>query len=425
MNRKLVEKLREEIQQIEIIDSHEHLMNQEMLGNLSFDLSQAFGAEYIRDDLISLGFMTNLMLEKRELGPLLDELLPILKHTQNTSYYRAFFKALQDLHGLEGDELDPANLKAVSGSIVEAYKRRDWYSSVIREKCKIKYMIRDMNYMVADDDFIRPAIRMDSYLMLRHKEFLKSWYEDDPTFSFRISRSEYQERVKTLDDYLGLIEADFETALDFGAIAIKIGIAYNRTLQFDNVSVDEANRVFKRSDEKTTWDDIKVFQDYVTFRIIEKATEHRLPVQIHTGLLANGINRLDNANPLHLNNLFLEFPETRFDIFHGSFPFMGEIGSLALMFPNVYLDTCWLPLISFESFKRAFSEWLCYVPVGKFLWGGDCFCAEGVYGAVAMVRQGLAEVLAEKIDREMFDEEMALYVARSILHDNAIDLFGL
>jgi predicted TIM-barrel fold metal-dependent hydrolase len=104
---------------------------------------------------------------------------------------------------------------------------------------------------------------------------------------------------------------------------------------------------------------------------------------------------------------------------------MGEIGSLALMFPNVYLDTCWLPLISYTSFKNALSEWLCYVPAGKFLWGGDCASAEGIYGAVHMARHGLAEVLAEKIEAGLLDEDYALYVARAFLHDNAEGLFNL
>jgi hypothetical protein len=86
---------------------------------------------------------------------------------------------------------------------------------------------------------------------------------------------------------------------------------------------------------------------------------------------------------------------------------------------------CWLPLISYINFKNALSEWLCYVPAGKFLWGGDCHSAESVYGAVYTVRKGLSEVLAEKIDQGLLDEELALDIARKILHDNAQELFRL
>ncbi|UCD57698.1 MAG: amidohydrolase family protein [Candidatus Hydrogenedentota bacterium] len=356
MGTKLEQRLHDEICQIEIIDTHEHLVNREMLADLGFNLFQAIELHYLKDDLMALGMDENLILEKgSEPDSLVDELLPLLKLTQNTTYYQAFFHALRDLHGLEGNHLDRKNLKAVSESIKTAYRRQDWYAHAIRDKCKIKYMLRDMEYMPTEDDFVRPVIRMDNYLILRHKNLLKEWTEKERILTLRVADAEYQARVRSLDDYLSLMEEDFQKALAFGAVAIKIAIAYRRTLQFDNVPVEEAKRAFKLPDEKTTWKDIKAFQDYMIFRIIESAAKHGLPVQIHTGLLAEGKNTLGNSNPLHLSNIFLEFPQVRFDIFHGAFPFMGEIGSLALMFPNVYLDTCWLPLISYTSFKNALS----------------------------------------------------------------------
>jgi predicted TIM-barrel fold metal-dependent hydrolase len=421
------EGLLEEIQQIEIIDTHEHLMNRDVLSNMGFNVFQAMAVEYIRDDLFALGMDVDLLLERsNEPEALLDEVLPFLRQTQNTTYCQAFFCALRDLHGLADGVVDGGQLRDVSEKIRAAYERPDWYSRVIREKCNIKYTLRDLNYMVADEDFIKPVLRMDEYLILRHRNRLERWIERGaPIFVPRTTEAVYGEKVRTLDDYLALMEADFEQALAFGAVAIKVGIAYDRTLQFDKISIDDANRVFALPDEKTTAADIKRFQDFIMFRIIESAGEKGLPVQIHTGLLAEGRNTLANSNPLHLNNIFIEFPHVQFDVFHGAFPFTGEIGSLALMFPNVYLDTCWLPLISYASFTNALSEWLSYVPAGKFLWGGDCACAEGVYGAVHMVRRGLAEVLGTKVDYGVFDREFALEVARALLHDNACRLFNL
>jgi predicted TIM-barrel fold metal-dependent hydrolase len=369
----------------------------------------------------------NLIVDKgSDQNALIEELIPFLQKTQNTTYFQSLFRAFRDLHGLRGNQLDKENLKAASQSIVEAYARDDWYHAVIVERCNIKCMLRDMGYMYAIDDFVTPIVRMDCFLMLRHRKLLPDWIERAaPAYGPYISEIEYREKVRSLDDYLSLIENEFQRALEFGAVGIKIGIAYERTLQFDKVSLEDANRVFMLPDEKTTRDDIKTFQDFIIFRIIENATRHDLPVQIHTGVLAGGKAILANSNPLHLSNIFLEFPETQFDVFHGGFPFMGEMGSLALMFPNVHLDLCWLPLISYTSFKNALSEWLCYVPAGKFLWGGDCHSAEGIYGATYTMRKGLSEVLAEKIEHGLLDEELALDIARKILHDNARELFRL
>ncbi|GAB4348485.1 MAG: hypothetical protein Kow0099_31060 [Candidatus Abyssubacteria bacterium] len=426
MKDELAKKLFAQIEQIHIIDTHEHLMNRQMLCDLGFNLIHAFEFEYLRDDLQTLGMDPNLLLGRAsEPDSLIPELLPLLKQTRNTTYFRALFRAFRDLHGLVGDCLEPVALHAASRSISAAYEKSDWYPRVIRDTCRIRYLLRDMDYLVAEDDFVKPVIRMDSYLILRHRHLLQSWLEKDPLFALRLTEAGYQERVRTFDDYLAVMDADFRKALEFGAVAIKVGIAYNRTLQFDEVPIDEANLIFQLPDEKTTWTDIKRFQDFIMFRIIETAAGHNLPVQIHTGLLAGGTNTLSHANPLHLTNIFLTFPHARFDVFHGGFPFTGELGSLALMFPNVYLDTCWLPLISYAGFKQALHEWLSYVPAGKFLWGGDCFCAEGIYGAVVMMREALAEVLAQKVRDDEFDEELALYVARRILNQNAAGLFRL
>lgn len=427
MKNKLVQRLYNESCRIEIIDTHEHLVNREMLKALGFNALYAIEIEYLKDDLLALGMPESLILEKgSDPQALLPELLPLLRQTENTTYYKALFQAFKDLHGLKGNRLDADALQSLSRSIASAYDRENWYGHVVREECNIKYMLRDMAYMTTEDDFVKPVIRMDDHLMLRHRNLLKSWVDRAaPIYCPTTPEPEYRKTVRSLDDYLSLIEADFKSAIEFGAVAIKLGIAYERTLQFNKVSASEANRAFHLPDEKTTWNDIKLFQDYIVFVVIQNAIKCGLPIQIHTGILAGGKSILANSNPLLLSNLFLEFPDARFDVFHGGFPFVNEMGSLALMFPNVYLNTCWLPLISYASFQRALREWLCYVPAGKFLWGGDCHSVEGIYGSVYVMRQALAEVLARIIEDGLLDEETALAVARDILHDNAVKLFGL
>jgi predicted TIM-barrel fold metal-dependent hydrolase len=427
MNPRRAEQLFTEISRLEIVDTHEHLVNRGMLEALGFNLIHALELNYLKDNLLALGMDEGYMLEGgMDFDALIDDLILLLGRTRNTTYYRALFQSFRDLHGLREPELERENLRSVSESIRQAYSREGWYRHVIRERCNIRYMLRDMAYMTADADFIRPVIRMDSYLMLRHRKLLQNWVERAaPVYSPYVPEAEYKAKIRSLEDYLGLLRGDFERAIAFGAVAVKIGIAYERTLRFDRVSIEEANRAFTLSDEKTSWSDIKTFQDFVFFTILEYAAEFDLPVQIHTGIFAGGKGVLANSNPSQLNNVFLAFPETRFDIFHGGFPFTGEMGSLALMFPNVYLNVCWLPLISLAGFKRALGEWLCYVPAAKFLWGGDGHFVEEIYGAVCMVRQGLSEVLADKVEDGEMDFEHAVAIARGILHDNAVRFFRL
>ena len=74
--------------------------------------------------------------------------------------------------------------------------------------------------------------------------------------------------------------------------------------------------------------------------LIRLAEAYGLPMQIHTGRQAGNGNVLTNSNPTHLTNLFSLYPKVKFDLFHMSHPYQGELAVLAKTFPNVYADFC-------------------------------------------------------------------------------------
>ena len=95
-----------------------------------------------------------------------------------------------------------------------------------------------------------------------------------------------------------------------------------------------------------------------------------------------------------------------------------------MRFPRrVWIDSVWLPVISFTTAKRAYHEWLEIMSSDRILWGADCNHAEGIYGSTEFTRQALAEVLAEKVMRGDLVEEHARRIGRQILRENALKLF--
>src|SRR5206468_5447886 len=94
-----------------------------------------------------------------------------------------------------------------------------------------------------------------------------------------------------------------------------------------------------------------------------------------------------------------------------------------MRYANVWVDSCWLPTINYTMAKRAYHEWLEVIPSNRIFWGADCNHAEGIYGATEFTRRCLAEVLAEKVEREELTEEHALRIGRQILRDNALEVF--
>jgi predicted TIM-barrel fold metal-dependent hydrolase len=171
---------------------------------------------------------------------------------------------------------------------------------------------------------------------------------------------------------------------------------------------------------------MKTFQDFIVHRLVQLAIKHNLPVQIHTGLQEGNENIITSGNPTDLTNLFMEYKEARFDIFHGSYPYVGELAVLAKNFQNVYIDMAWLHIISPYVARRALSEWLDTVPSNKILgFGGDYVFVEGIYGHSVLARDNVARVLAKKVEEEGYSLVEAKELARMILRDNALNLFSL
>ena len=140
-------------------------------------------------------------------------------------------------------------------------------------------------------------------------------------------------------------------------------------------------------------------QDYLVHIAIQEAEKRRLPIQIHTGLQEGNENILSNSNPELLVNLFMEYRDAKFDIFHGAWPFCSQLSALAKNFSNVYPDMSWMHIISPSRSRSALYEWLDEVPANKILgFGGDFLCVEGAYGHTVIARENIAKVLALKVE---------------------------
>ncbi len=158
-------------------------------------------------------------------------------------------------------------------------------------------------------------------------------------------------------------------------ICLKTTLAYERTLQFENVTKAQANKVFGRPRKDLTSEEIKQFEDFIMWRLVELSAKHDLPFQIHTGQA-----RIQGSNPMLLVDLIQDNPKTKFILFHGGFPWVGETGVIAMRFHNVWIDSCWLPTLSYTMAKRAYTEWLEVCPSNRIMWGSDTGTAEGIYG---------------------------------------------
>jgi predicted TIM-barrel fold metal-dependent hydrolase len=146
-------------------------------------------------------------------------------------------------------------------------------------------------------------------------------------------------------------------------------------------------------------------------------------VAVHTGVW----NDFRRFKATHMIPMIQRHPDVRFDLYHGSIPYVREIGFVAKNFPNVWLNLCWAHIVSPVMTRSMLNEWMDYVPMNKIIaFGGDYMIpVEKVYGHLVMARENISQVLAMRVEEGLMDLEEAARVAYKWFHDNPAGLYGL
>jgi predicted TIM-barrel fold metal-dependent hydrolase len=334
-----------------------------------------------------------------------------------TSFYRYLLPAFRDLYDVDFDRIGPEQARELNDRIFENYKTDRWLHEVITERANIELMVIDPYWArlacKTDYPFAVTLCNVTSVVRGFHASEFNDPLDDPYAFA------EQQELdVNSLDDYVAVLDCLLAEAKQKGAICLKTTLAYNRTLQFEKTSKQQAAIAFGRPRSELSEREIKCFEDYIMWQLVELSAKHDLPFQIHTGQA-----RIQGSNPMLLVDLIEANPKTKFILFHGGFPWVGETGVIAMRFRNVWIDSCWLPTLSYTMAKRAYQEWLEVCPSNRIMWGSDTGTAEGIYGATEFTRQCIAEALAEKVIRGELAEEDALRIGRQIMRENALEVF--
>ncbi len=334
-----------------------------------------------------------------------------------TSFYRYQLPAFSDLYGVDFDAITDEQARTVNERIFDHYRDPNWVYEVITEKANIELMVMDPYWnrlgFAVEYPFAVPTINVTTFIRGIHPSDFTS--PNDSPYQFAAWEGL---KLDSLDDYIAVIEQIMLAGKSRGAVCLKTTTAYERALDFANASKESAARAWGRPRDKSSPEEVKAFQDYVLWRIVELSARHDLPFQIHTGHA-----RIQGSNPMLLVDLIAANPKTRFILFQGGYPWVGETGAIATRYKNVWVDSVWLPTISYTMGKRAYQEWLEVMGSNRIMWGADAHHAEGIYAATEFTRRCLAEALAEKVERGELRLEHALRIGQQIMRDNALEMF--
>ncbi|MFC1735903.1 amidohydrolase family protein [Candidatus Hydrogenedentota bacterium] len=419
------QELKQSIDETPLSDCHEHLAFETDLINQEFDFWGPL-LQYTVDDLNSaLGaFDPDYVFRSGKLSE--EERWEFFKarydRCRNTGYLQALRMTCRALFGVEPDSL-------------ESMRKIDEEAKKLRKPGILKHLVKEVaNVDVAivvrsfdspeDPPFIKRIIMFNEQILFSHTDCLR---EMEKQTGVRVHRLQHLE-----EHYRRWIDMCVER----GAVGFKTPIAYIRPINFPKPTSAEAEQLLQRvidftkapwmSGEPLSVEEATPLTNYAMHLFLEILDEKKLPVSFHTGIQARGRNDIRKTNPSQLINLFNEYPDVRFDLFHGGYPYGHEWVELAKTWPNVYLNFCWVNSISPHNARELLAEALECVPINKiFAFGGDVGRPELVVGMAQQARENVALVLAEKVELGIFSMEEAKDYGEHILRTNAREMWNL
>jgi predicted TIM-barrel fold metal-dependent hydrolase len=302
-----------------------------------------------------------------------------------------------------------------------------FYREILKRRMRLRFAVNDEYWnaapVPADPEFFVLAKKFDQFVT--------------PITRAGLERLDKLAEVSigSIADLKRALEKNFEQNLRIGMVTVKSTIAYQRDLHFEETSEADAQRDFDAlmRDASPAPAGYRALAErpyrrvaaHMFHHLCRLCDEHKVPFQIHTGLQAGNGNFVTNTKPAELTNVFFAYPRVQFDLFHIGYPYHHETTVLAKVFPNVFIDFCWMHIVSPAAARAALDEMIDAVPWNKiFGFGGDYRYPELSYAHLMMARRNIAEVLGGRVEARQMNEDEALEIARGFLHDNPARLFA-
>ncbi|MFO7902011.1 MAG: amidohydrolase family protein [Planctomycetota bacterium] len=433
------EQIEDKVWKTSFVDTHEHLVEEELRLNpdaMPFiqchDWSQLV-AGYLFSDLLTSGLPLpkNLPWYKHDLfstnvdpAKKWSIIAPYWPAVKNTGYGQALRLSLKELYGVT--DLSADTIEAIQ----EGYKKTvspGFYKRILCDEARIE--------SCQVNSFAGPFCKSDQPLLLMqdmnvigmilHEVFpeAKGWSPEAYSGPTGID-------VKSLADWHKVIDWWFRKYERF-AVAAKSQHAYFRGIDHPRVPATQVEDAFEKNLENkpVTSEEKKALEDHLFWYVVKKATEHSLPVKIHTGYHA-GENKMPlsrlMSNPGSACDLCRNSPDTAFVFMHICYPYYEELIALAKHYTNAYIDMCWAWICNPIASKDFLKKYLVTAPANKVLtFGADYVCVENVVGHAIMARQGITQALTELVEEGWFSLSDAMELIDPIMHGNARELFRL
>jgi hypothetical protein len=231
------------IENLWIVDSHEHTVQEDERVTSKVDPLQIFLSQYASSDLISAGLTVEDYVRALDTRIPLKERWKIIEpywvKAKNTSYFEVIKLAIHDIYGIS--ELNEDTVEDLSIKM-NSLNKKGLYKWILKDLAKIKISVYDgiSDVVEVDRNFFLPVVRLEDFILIRSREDVR-----------KVSAS-VKIPIHSLRDLERALEIKVQSILD-KVVGFKIALAYRRDIHFEKVTYDEAEKVFNKilGSEKT------------------------------------------------------------------------------------------------------------------------------------------------------------------------------
>ncbi len=346
-----------------------------------------------------------------------DSARPILRDVHSTGWFSCLaegFRVLYNVDLMRIVDSDSQNVEPIlqlDGAVQRRYRKlTQWYKEAY-ELTGIEYILRptqlEFGFQIENPkerELMAPLLRID--------QFCEFYINRTGAMEYCVEKTGVD--PTNADEFREFLAKVFQAADEAGFVGTKQLQAYRRPLDF--IRPKDSEVCFEPAKDRGKR---LTFGNFVMYECAQLAAERDWPHQIHTGT-----HNLPDSNPLPLRPLIKAFPRVKFVLIH-CWPFQKESAFLAKSYANVFIDTCWTPVLNLAYFKESLETYIGYLPDTKMTIGHDSTSVEMAAGSLSHCRAIAARVLQERIDDRQLTYEGALSLAKCYFADSARALYKI
>jgi hypothetical protein len=426
---------------VPMIDIHTHLVG----GRLGArGLHDVLLYHMVVSDLYSAGCPTGARLtqypawpDEAEAHGRIEEALPFLPHTQNTSSAWGVRMILADLYAWH-EPITRDNWRRLDALIRERADDRAWHHSVL-DRLNIRRTGTEIarRGSGADDDRLQYALEWGFFTRCQWGEFDTALYElercwgrtpESPSPIGSGGRPAPERMIRTLADVHAAVRHYVE-AIPYDQV-LSMATHLSTDIDFRAVNGSEMEAALSRR-EQAGLVERDTYASYVHELFLTQLEQHAERIVFQFSLGAEPLpfetgSRLNQRTISQLADMIARHPGLRFQCFLSSLHANQSLSTLARELPNFSLAGFWWHNFFPAAIRQVMSERLDMLPSNKQIgFFSDAYCVEWTYAKAVIVRKQLARVLADKVSQGQFTVGQAVSAAQQILFDSPQSLLGM